>query len=48
MDGVGHSLGGALASIAALSVKSNLPSAAVRLFTYGALLSWAGSKLLGK
>jgi predicted lipase len=34
----GHSLGGALASIAALSVKSNLPSAAVRLFTYGALI----------
>jgi len=31
----GHSLGGALASIAALSVKSNFPSAAVRLFTYG-------------
>jgi len=38
-NGVGHSLGGALASIAALSVKSNLPSAAVRLFTYGVLLS---------
>jgi Lipase (class 3) len=37
MDGVGHSLGGALASIAALSVKSNIPLAAVRLFTYGAL-----------
>lgn len=35
MDGVGHSLGGALASLAALSVKSNIPSAAVRLFTYG-------------
>jgi Lipase (class 3) len=35
----GHSLGGALASIAALSVKSNLPSATVRLFTYGASLS---------
>jgi len=31
----GHSLGGALASIAALSVKSNISSAAVRLFTYG-------------
>jgi len=31
----GHSLGGALASIAALSVKSNIPSAAIRLFTYG-------------
>jgi len=31
----GHSMGGALASIAALSVKSNLPSAAVLLFTYG-------------
>jgi len=28
-------LGGALASIAALSVKSNFPSAPVRLFTYG-------------
>lgn len=28
-------MGGALASIAALSVKSNFPSAAVRLFTYG-------------
>ena len=37
MNGVGHSLGGALASIGALSVKSNLPSAAVRLFTYGVL-----------
>jgi hypothetical protein len=33
---LGHSLGGALASIAALSVKSNFPSTAVRLFTYGA------------
>ncbi|KAH9961559.1 alpha/beta-hydrolase [Russula dissimulans] len=31
----GHSLGGSLASLAALSVKSNLPSARVRLFTYG-------------
>ncbi|KAI0279341.1 Alpha/Beta hydrolase protein [Russula aff. rugulosa BPL654] len=31
----GHSLGGSLASIAAVSVKSNIPSAAVRLFTYG-------------
>lgn len=31
----GHSLGGALASIAALSIKSNFPSAAVQLFTYG-------------
>lgn len=40
MDNVGHSLGGALASIAALSVKSNIPSAVVRLFTYGAL-TWA-------
>ena len=29
-------MGGALASIAALSVKSNLPPAVVRLFTYGA------------
>jgi hypothetical protein len=36
-NGVGHSLGGALASIAALSVKSNIPSAIVRLFTYGVL-----------
>jgi hypothetical protein len=34
---VGHSLGGALASIAALSVKSNFPSVAIRLFTFGAL-----------
>jgi predicted lipase len=38
-DEIGHSLGGALASIAALSVKFNIPSAAVRLFTYGALSS---------
>jgi predicted lipase len=37
MNGVGHSLGGALASIAALSVKSNFPSASVLLFTYGVL-----------
>jgi hypothetical protein len=37
MNGVGHSLGGALASIAALSVKSNIPSAGVLLFTYGVL-----------
>ena len=44
MDGVGHSLGGALASIAAVSVKSNIPPAAVRLFTYGALSLWAHSK----
>lgn len=43
MDSVGHSLGGALASIAALSVQSNIPSAVVRLFTYGAL-TWAYSK----
>jgi hypothetical protein len=38
MNGVGHSLGGALASIAALSVKSNFPSAAVLLFTYGVFI----------
>ncbi|KAI9437657.1 alpha/beta-hydrolase [Lactarius indigo] len=31
----GHSLGGALASLAALSVKSNFPWVAVRLFTFG-------------
>jgi len=31
----GHSLGGALASLAALSVKSNFPWMAVRLFTFG-------------
>jgi hypothetical protein len=31
----GHSLGGALASLAALSVKSNIPWVAVRLFTFG-------------
>ncbi|KAH9054312.1 alpha/beta-hydrolase [Lactarius vividus] len=31
----GHSLGGALASLAALSIKSNFPWAAVRLFTFG-------------
>jgi len=31
----GHSLGGALASIASLSIMSNIPSATVRLFTYG-------------
>jgi len=31
----GHSLGGALASIAAVSVKSNFPSVAIRLFTFG-------------
>ncbi|KAN0138436.1 alpha/beta-hydrolase [Lactarius tabidus] len=31
----GHSLGAALASLAAISVKSNIPWAAVRLFTFG-------------
>ncbi|KAH9988438.1 Alpha/Beta hydrolase protein [Russula compacta] len=31
----GHSMGGALASIAALSIKSNIPTAEVRLFTFG-------------
>lgn len=31
----GHSLGGALASLAALSVKSNFPRVAARLFTFG-------------
>lgn len=45
MDCVGHSLGGALASIAAVSVKSNIPPAAVRLFTYGVLSSWAHRKV---
>ena len=34
--GLGHSMGGALASLAAISVKSNIPWAAVRLFTFGA------------
>ncbi|THH17678.1 hypothetical protein EW146_g3186 [Bondarzewia mesenterica] len=34
----GHSLGGALASIASVSIKSNLPIAGVRLFTFGAVL----------
>ncbi|KAI0058113.1 alpha/beta-hydrolase [Artomyces pyxidatus] len=34
---VGHSMGGALASIASLSLKYHIPSAAVRLFTYGML-----------
>ena len=29
-------MGGALASLAAISVKSNIPWAAVRLFTFGA------------
>ena len=46
MGGVGHSrchsLGGAFASIAALSIKTNIQS--VRLFTYGALSTWADSK----
>jgi hypothetical protein len=40
---VGHSLGGALASIASLSIMSNIPSATVRLFTYGALSPWLDS-----
>lgn len=31
----GHSLGGALASLAAVSVKSALPNASVKLYTYG-------------
>ncbi|KAF8265526.1 Alpha/Beta hydrolase protein [Lactarius quietus] len=31
----GHSMGGAMAALAALSVRSNIPSAAVRLFTFG-------------
>ncbi|KAJ3500410.1 hypothetical protein NMY22_g19269 [Coprinellus aureogranulatus] len=31
----GHSLGGALASLAALSIKSSVPSAKLRLYTYG-------------
>jgi len=31
----GHSLGGALASLAAISLKGNFPNSAVRMYTYG-------------
>lgn len=31
----GHSLGGALASLAGVSLKSNFPNSSVRLFTFG-------------
>jgi len=36
---VGHSLGGAIASIAALSIKAAVPNAPLKLFTYGRLTS---------
>jgi hypothetical protein len=36
---VGHSLGGAVASIAALSIKAAVPNAPLKLFTYGRLTS---------
>ena len=36
---VGHSLGGAVASIAALSIKAAVPNTPLKLFTYGRLAS---------
>lgn len=34
----GHSLGGAVASLAAVSIKSALPKASLKLYTYGVFL----------
>lgn len=37
---LGHSLGGAIASIASLSIKSTFPSVKVRLFTFGKVIRY--------
>lgn len=39
----GHSLGGAVASIGGLSLKSNFPNATVKVYTFGQSLDHLGS-----